>query len=144
MIAGPIMLFAMAAWGWGYAEQARLHGDTPDVCRIVLEQNAFMIKNFGRLREERFQAAESCAFRDQERHGYTQGVYTYAVSGSRAEGVVKAAWIREPGANGSLYVLYLQILGRRPAGVLSSPPATPVEHHCRPVPKVPEIRANEA
>ena len=122
----------MAAGGWSRMEQSRLHGDTPDVCRVLLEQNAFMITNFGHLREERFQPDESCAFRDQEHHGCTQGVYTYTVFGSRAEGVIKAAWIREPGTNGSLYVIYLQILERRPAGGLPSPPATPVEHRCRP------------
>ena len=122
MIAGPVMLLAMVAWGWGYLEQARLHGDTPDVCRVVLEQNAFMIKNFGHLREERFQAGESCVFEEQKHRGCTEGVYTYAVYGSRAEGIIKAAWMREPGANGSLYIISLQILRRRPAVIVPSRP----------------------
>lgn len=138
------MLLAVAAWGWGDLQQARLHGDTPEVCRVSLEQNAFVIKNFGHLREERFQAGESCAFRDQRHHGCTQGVYTYVVYGSQAEGVIKAAWIREPGANGSLYVIYLQILGRRPVGLGPSRPLTPGERHRRPAPHVAEDPSCEA
>jgi hypothetical protein len=98
-----------------------------------------MITNFGHLREERFQPDESCAFEDQEHHGCTQGVYTYAVFGSKAEGAIKAAWVREPGANGSLYITRLQVLGRRPAGIRPSGPVIPVERRCRPVPGVPGV-----
>jgi hypothetical protein len=145
MIAGSVMLLAIAAWGWSELEQARLHGDTPEVCRVILEQNPFMIKNFGHLREERFQAGESCAFQDQQHHGCTEGVYTYAVYGSQAEGVIKAAWIREPGANGSLYIISLQVLGRRPVGSLPPPAVTPVERPCTPASRsAPEGPASEA
>jgi hypothetical protein len=126
------MLLAMVAWGLGDLDQARLHGDTPEVCRVILEQNPFVIKHFGHLHEERFQAGESCIFPDQNHRGCTEGVYTYAVYGSRAEGVIKAAWIREPGANGSLYLISLQILGRRPVGIVPSRPVTPVERRRRP------------
>lgn len=139
------MLLAMAAWGLGNLEQARLHGNTPEVCRVILEQNPFMIRQFGHLREERFQAGESCVFEDQEHRGCTEGVYTYAVCGSRAEGAIKAAWMREPGANGSLYIISLQILRRRPIGIVPSRPVTPVERRGRPAsPLVPEGPTGEA
>jgi hypothetical protein len=139
------MLLAMAAWGLGNLQQARLHGNTPEVCRVILEQNPFIIKHFGHLREERFQAGESCVFPDHEHRGRTEGVYTYAVYGSRAEGIIKAAWMREPGANGSLYIISLQVLGRRPVGVVPSRPVTPVKRRCRPAsPLVPEGTTSEA
>jgi hypothetical protein len=146
VIAGSVMLLAVASWGLGSLEQARLHGDTPEVCRVILEQNSFVIKHFGHLREERFQAGESCVFADQNHRGCTEGVYTYAVYGSRAEGVIQAAWMREPGANGSLYIISLQILRQRPAvGIVPSCPVTPVEHRGRPeAPRVPADPTNEA
>jgi len=134
VIAGSVMLLAIAFWGLNSLQEARLHGDTPEVCRIILEQNPLLIKRFGHLREERFQAGESCVFADPAHRGCTEGVYTYAVCGSRAEGIIKAAWVREPGANGSLYILSLQILGQRPVGIGPSHPATPVERRFRPAP----------
>jgi len=126
------MLAAVATRALSDLEQARLHGDTPEVCRVILEQNSFVIRNFGRLREERFQAGESCVFPDLKHRGCTEGVYTYAVYGSRAEGVIKATWLREPGANGSLYIIALQIVGRQPTGAAPSRPATPVERRSGP------------
>lgn len=145
VIAGSIMLAAIAARGLSDLGQGNLHGDTPEICRISLEQNPFVIKNFGHLREERFRAGESCAFADPKYHGCTEGIYTYAVSGSRAEGVIKAVWMREPGANGSLYIISLQIVGRRPATMVPSSPVTPVERRAKPdFPRTPEDPGNEA
>lgn len=139
------MLLAMAAWGLSNLQQARLQGDTPEVCRIILEQNPFMIRHFGHLREERFQAGESCVFEDQAHRGCTNGVYTYTVCGTRAEGIIKAAWMREPGTNGSFYIISLQIVRRRPAGMVPSPPVTPVQRRYRPsAPLVPGNPASEA
>jgi hypothetical protein len=99
--------------------------DTPEVCEVYLEQNAFVLQHFGRLHRESFKANESCAFLDGKLGGCTVGVYTYAIAGSRAEGVVQLAWIREPGLQGSLLVPYLQIMEHRsttgPRPVAASP-----------------------
>lgn len=146
VIAGTTMLAAIAAHSRSDLGQASVQGDTPEICGISLEQNPFMIKNFGHLREERFQPGESCAFPDPKHRGCTEGLYTYAVYGSQAEGVIKAVWIREPGANGSLYIISLQIVGRRPATmVVPSSPATPVERRGGPnAPGAPENPNDEA
>ena len=144
VIAGSVTLLAIVAWALGDLEQARLNGDTPELCRVILEQNPFMIKNFGRLREECFQAGESCVFADQKHHGCTEGVYTYSVYGSRAEGVIKAAWMREPGANGSLYIISLQILRRRPVRSSPSRPLTPAERRRPFYPGQPSLSAGGA
>ena len=103
-------LLAVAGWRWCCLGQARLEGDTPEVCRVYLEQNAFVLSHFGHLRKARFQADQSCAFPDGEHGGWRQGVYVYAVAGTRAEGKLKVVWSREPGDQGSFAVSYLQIV----------------------------------
>lgn len=120
-----VSAFAATLWGSYCLDRLSVERDTPQVCQVYLEQNAFVLQHFGRLRHERFKANESCAFVDGELGGCTQGVYTYAIIGSRAEGVVQLAWIREPGSKGSLLVPYLQIMEQRSTTRLQPVSASP-------------------
>lgn len=117
------------AWEWCRLKQASVDGDTPETCRIYLEQNAFVIEHFGQLRQKRFQPDQSCAYADDERDGATGGVYTYSVAGTHAQGVIKLVWTRAPGPNGCLHVPYLQILKSEPSrGVRGSRPVPALPH----------------
>ena len=107
-------------------EQARLEGDTPEICRVYLEQDAAVLAQFGRLQVVRFQPGQSCAFADEAHAGYRQGVYIFAVSGTRAEGRLKVAWNREPGDKGSFWLLCLQTLDCTPVSRPRPVPAVAV------------------
>ena len=113
------MSLAVTFWGVYRFMQKSVDGDTPETCRIYLEQNAFVIEHFGRLRQEHFRPGESCAYVDERQEGLIKGVYTYAIVGSDAQGIVRLVWTRTAGPNGCLSVPYLQILQRTPNQVVS-------------------------
>ncbi len=101
-------LSAVATVGWCTVQRVKVDRDTPAICRIYLEQDAFTLGHFGHLRAEEFQSDESVSF--EETAGVTRGVYTYLVTGTRAKGKVRMAWVREAGEGGSLQVDAIEVL----------------------------------
>ena len=92
--------------------ESKINGDTPEICRLYLEQNAFVHDHFGELEEERFIKGESAAFIQQPNLG-TLGLYTFKVTGTRAKGILKIIWARELG-NGALTVSAINITDEHP------------------------------
>ena len=92
--------------------ESKINGDTPEICRLYLEQNAFVHDHFGELQEERFIKGESAAFIQEPNLG-TLGLYTFKVTGTKAKGVLKMIWARELG-NGALTVSAINITDEHP------------------------------
>jgi hypothetical protein len=92
--------------------QSKIDGDTPEICRLYLEQNAFVHDHFGKLHEERFVKGESVSF-IQDLNSGTVGLYTFKVSGTKATGFLKMIWVREVGS-GALTVTTINITDERP------------------------------
>jgi len=92
--------------------ESKINGDTPEICRLYLEQNAFVHDHFGELQEERFIKDESAAFIQEPNLG-TIGLYTFKVTGTKAKGVLKMIWARELG-NGALTVSAINITDEHP------------------------------
>ena len=92
--------------------ESKINGDTPEICRLYLEQNAFVHDHFGELQEERFLKDESAAFIQEPNLG-TLGLYTFKVTGTKAKGVLKMIWARELG-NGALTVSAINITDEHP------------------------------
>ena len=92
--------------------ESKINGDTPEICQLYLEQNAFVHDHFGELQEERFLKGESVADIHDPNLG-TVGLYTFKVSGTKANGILKMIWVRELG-NGDLTVSAISITDERP------------------------------
>jgi hypothetical protein len=92
--------------------ESKIDGDTPEICRLYLEQNAFVRDHFGQLHEERFVKGESASF-IQDLNSGTLGLYTFKVSGTKATGILKMIWAREVGS-GALTVSAINITDERP------------------------------
>ena len=87
-------------------------GDTPEICRLYLEQNGFVHDHFGKLREERFVKEKSMAT-IQPPNPDTVGLYTFKVSGTKAQGTLEMLWSREV-ENGALTVTAIRITEESP------------------------------
>jgi len=87
-------------------------GDTPEICRLYLEQNAFVHDHFGRLQGARFVKDKSVAMIQEPNTG-TVGLYTFCVSGTKAAGTLEMLWAREVGS-GALTVNAISITDERP------------------------------
>jgi hypothetical protein len=92
--------------------ESKMDGDTPEICRLYLEQNAFVHDHFGKLHEERFIRDESATF-IQDPTSSTLGLYTFKLSGSKATGVLKMIWVREV-RSGALTVSAIKITDECP------------------------------
>jgi hypothetical protein len=87
-------------------------GDTPEICRVYLEQNSFVHDHFGQLREESFIKDKSMAT-IQPPNPETIGLYTFKVSGTKAKGTLEMLWAREV-ENGALTVTAIRITQESP------------------------------
>jgi hypothetical protein len=87
-------------------------GDTPEMCRLYLEQNGFVHDHFGKLREESFVKDKSMATIEPP-NPETVGLYTFKVSGAKAKGTLEMLWAREVG-NGALTVTAIRITEESP------------------------------
>jgi len=87
-------------------------GDTPEICRLFLEQSGFVRDHFGRLREESFVKNKSMAT-IQPPNPETVGLYTFKVSGTKAKGTLEMLWAREV-ENGALTVTAIRITEESP------------------------------
>jgi hypothetical protein len=87
-------------------------GDTPEVCRLYLEQNGFVIDHFGKLREESFVKDKSVAT-IQAPNPETVGLYTFKISGTKAKGTLEMLWVREV-ENGGVTVTAIRITEESP------------------------------
>ena len=87
-------------------------GDTPEICRLYLEQNGFVRDHFGKLREERFVKDKSMAT-IQPPNPDTVGLYTFKVSGTKAKGTLEMLWARAV-ENGALTVTAIRITEENP------------------------------
>jgi hypothetical protein len=87
-------------------------GDTPEICRLYLEQNGFVHDHFGKLREESFVKDKSMAT-IQPPNPETIGLYTFKVSGTKAKGTLELLWAREV-ENGALTVTAIRITEESP------------------------------
>ena len=87
-------------------------GDTPEICRLYLEQNGFVHDHFGRLQEALFVKDKSVAIIQKPNPG-TVGLYTFRVSGTKAKGTLQMLWDREVG-NGALTVNAINITEESP------------------------------
>ena len=87
-------------------------GDTPEICRLYLEQNGFVHDHFGKLREETFVKDKSMAT-TQPPNPDTVGLYTFKVSGTKAKGTLEMLWAREV-ENGALTVTAIRITKESP------------------------------
>jgi hypothetical protein len=92
--------------GFSLGESSK-DGDTPEICRLYLEQSAFVHDHFGKLREESFVKDKSMAT-IQPPNPETVGLYTFKVSGTKAKGTLEMLWAREVG-NGALTVTAIRI-----------------------------------
>ena len=101
-------------------QRSKMDGDTPEICRLYLEQSAFVHDHFGRLHEERFIQDESATFAKNPTSD-TLGLYTFKVTGTKATGILKMVWTREMGS-GALTVSAIEITNERPL-------AKPVSDH---------------
>jgi hypothetical protein len=96
--------------------ESKIDGDTPEICRLYLEQSAFVHDHFGQLQEEHFLRSESTAFTQDPSSG-TMGLYTFKISGTKAKGTLKMVWARELDS-GALTVSVMNIVDEFP---LSNP-----------------------
>jgi hypothetical protein len=96
--------------------ESKIDGDTPEICRLYLEQSAFVHDHFGKLREERFLRGESMTFTQDPSLG-TMGLCTFKISGTKAKGTLKMVWARELDS-GALTVSIMNIVDEFP---LSNP-----------------------
>jgi hypothetical protein len=87
-------------------------GDTPEICRLYLEQNGFVHDHFGKLQEESFVKDKSIAT-IQPPNPETVGLYTFKVSGTKAKGSLEMLWAREV-ENGALTVTAIRITEESP------------------------------
>ena len=92
--------------------ESKINGDTPAICRLYLEQSAFVHDHFGALQEELFVKDESATIIQDQGSG-TIGLYTFKVSGTKAKGTLKMVWAREVG-NGALTVTAISITDEHP------------------------------
>ena len=101
--------------------EAEIHGDTPAICRLYLEQNPMVHDHFGELQEELFLKDESAVLVNDPNLG-KQGLYTFRVKGTLAKGTLKMVWAREAG-DGALTVTAISITDESPLSrpVASSP-----------------------
>jgi hypothetical protein len=97
--------------GLSFGESSK-DGDTPEVCRLYLEQNGFVHDHFGKLREESFVKDKSMAT-IQPPDPETVGLYTFKISGAKAKGTLEMLWAREVG-NGALTVTAIRIVEESP------------------------------
>jgi hypothetical protein len=97
--------------GLSFGESSK-DGDTPEICRLYLEQNGFVHDHFGKLREESFVKDKSMAT-IQPPNPETVGLYTFKVSGTKAEGTLEMLWAREV-ENGALTVTAIRITEESP------------------------------
>jgi hypothetical protein len=97
--------------GLSFGESSK-DGDTPDICRLYLEQNGFVYEHFGKLREESFVKDKSMAT-IQPPNPETVGLYTFKVSGTKAKGTLEMLWAREV-ENGALTVSAIRITEESP------------------------------
>jgi hypothetical protein len=88
------------------------NGDTPEICRLYLEQNGFVHDHFGKLQEESFVKDKSVAT-IQPPNPDTVGLYTFRVSGTKAKGILEMLWAREV-ENGALTVTAIHITEESP------------------------------
>jgi hypothetical protein len=65
--------------------RSKIDGDTPEICRLYLEQNAFVHDHFGRLHEESFIRDESATFTQDPPSG-TKVFIPSRLQGPRAPG----------------------------------------------------------
>jgi hypothetical protein len=93
-------------------DESSKDGDTPDICRLYLEQNGFVHDHFGKLREESFVKDKSMAT-IQPPNPETIGLYTFKVSGTKAKGTLEMLWAREV-ENGALSVSAIRITEESP------------------------------
>jgi hypothetical protein len=107
-------------------------GDTPEICRLYLEQNGFVHDHFGRLREARFVKDKSVATIQPPNPG-TVGLYTFKISGTKAKGTLEMLWAREV-ENGALTVNAIHITEESPYSqpVSSQGPREAAPHAGRP------------
>jgi hypothetical protein len=92
--------------------ECKIHGDTPAICRLYLEQNPMVHEHFGELQEEFFLKDESAVLVDDPNWG-TQGLYTFRVTGTIAKGTLKMVWAREVG-DGALTVTAISVTDESP------------------------------
>ncbi len=92
--------------GLSLGEQSK-DGDTPEICRLYLEQSGFVHDHFGKLREASFVKEKSMAT-IQPPNPETVGLYTFKVSGTKAKGTLEMLWAREV-KNGALTVTAIRI-----------------------------------
>src|SRR5271166_2168746 len=92
--------------------ESKINGDTPEICQLYLEQNAFVHDHFGELQKERFLKDESAAFIQEPNLG-TLGLYTFEVTGTKAKGLLKMIWAREL-RSGALTVSAINITDEHP------------------------------
>ena len=92
--------------------ESKINGDTPEICRLYLEQNGFVHDHFGELQEERFLKDESVAFIQEPNLG-TLGLYAFKIIGTKEKGILNMIWARELG-NGALTVSAMDITDEHP------------------------------
>jgi hypothetical protein len=97
--------------GLSFGEPSK-DGDSPEICRLYLEQNGFVHDHFGRLREESFVKDKSMAT-IQPPNPDTVGLYTFKVAGTKAKGTLEMLWAREV-ENGALTVTAIRITEESP------------------------------